>query len=323
MATALAANPATARAKLMDATIRAATRFAAGEGGVGKLASARAIALSQGVLRTMILTKLKIGAALVLALALLGGGGGYTYLSQAEGPKDAPKPGPVAAEKPAPADKGKDDKEAAPPEAILKLKELLKRTQSSNNLKQLALVMHAYQEVNHHFPAAAVYDKDGKPLLSWRVLILPYIEQDALYKEFHLNEPWDSDHNKKLLAKMPPLYGFGDENAAKNHETHYQGFAGKGAFFDGKKGMDIGDIRDGTSKTIMFVEAKKPVLWTKPDDVPFDAGKLLPKVGGLDKYGFLTAMCDGSVHFIPLTVKEVVLRGWITRNSDELKPNNR
>jgi len=165
--------------------------------------------------------------------------------------------------------------------------------------------------------------KAGKPLLSWRVAVLPYIEQDNLYKQFHLDEPWDSDHNKKLLERMPPLYGFGDEKAAKNHETHYQGFAGKGAFFDGKKGLKIVDITDGTSNTIMLVEAKKAVPWTKPDDVPFDAGKLVPKLGGLFDGIFNVAMCDGSVRSFPLTIKEDTLRALVTINGGEVVDPNK
>jgi RNA polymerase sigma factor (sigma-70 family) len=321
MATALAAKSATASAKLMDATIRAATRFAAGDSVTGGLVTARAIALTQGVLRTMILTKLKIGAALVLAVALLGGGGGYAYLSQAAGPKDAPKPGPVAAEKPAPADKGKDDKDAVPPEPILKIRNAANRARSSNNLRGLVLAMQTYSDANGRLPTAAIFDKDGKPLLSWRVMILPYIEQNALYKEFHLDEAWDSDHNKKLLGKMPPLFAGGDEQALKNHETYYQGFVGKGAAFDGTKGLQVPkDIPDGTSNTILLVEAKKAVPWTKPEDIPFDAGKLLPKVGGLDKDGFLAALCDGSSRFVPLTVQDDDLRTWIIRNSGKVRP---
>jgi prepilin-type processing-associated H-X9-DG protein len=318
MATALAATPMTARPKLVDATIRAATRFAAGDSVTGGLASARAIALTQGALRTMILTKVKIGAALVLAVALLGGSGGYAYLSQAAGPKDAPRLGPVAAEKPAPADKGKDDKDAVPPEPILKIRTAAKRARSSNYLKQLAIVMQTYSDANGRFPAAAVFDKDGKPLLSWRVLMLPYLEQEALYKEFHLDEAWDSDHNKKLLEKMPPLFGAGDEQALKNHETHYQTFVGKGAIFDGKNGVKITDVTDGTSNTIMIVEAKKAVPWTKPEDVPFDAGKLVPKLGGLFEGIFNVAFADGSVRSLPLTIKEEKLRALITRNGGEV-----
>ncbi len=206
------------------------------------------------------------------------------------------------------------------------------RMNSVNNLKQLVLAMHNYHDVYGQFPADATYDKAGKPLLSWRVAILPFIEQDNLHKQFKLDEPWDSDHNKKLLEKMPPLFGFGDATAAKNHETHYQGFVGKGAFFDGKKGVKVTDITDGTSNTIMLVEAKKAVPWTKPDDVPFDAGKLVPKLGGLFDGIFNVAMCDGSVRSFPLTIKEDTLRAlpsrptaarsW-TRTSKERSPQRR
>jgi Protein of unknown function (DUF1559) len=203
-------------------------------------------------------------------------------------------------------------------EAIQKVRNSATRMSSINNLKQLALAMHVYNDVNNHFPAAAVYDKSGKPLLSWRVMVLPYIEQDALYKEFHLDEPWDSDHNKKLMEKMPPLFAAGDEQALKNHETHYQTFVGKGAIFDGKKGVKITDITDGTSNTIMLVEAKKPVPWTKPEDVPFDAGKLAPQLGGLFDGIFNAAFADGSVHSLPLTIKEEKLRALITRNGGEV-----
>jgi hypothetical protein len=203
-------------------------------------------------------------------------------------------------------------------DAVQKVRNSAARMSSINNLKQLALAMYNYESVNGHFPAAAVYGKNGKPLLSWRVMVLPYIEQDALYKEFHLDEPWDSDHNKKLLEKMPPLFGAGDEQSLKNHETHYQTFVGKGAIFDGKKGVKITDITDGTSNTIMMVEAKKAVPWTKPDDVPFDAGKLVPKLGGLFDGVFNAAFADGSVRSLPLTIKEEKLRALITRNGGEV-----
>jgi hypothetical protein len=210
-------------------------------------------------------------------------------------------------------------------DAVLKVRNTAGRISSMNNLKQLALAIFNYNDVNQHanevtqhFPSAAVYDKSGKPLLSWRVLLLPYIEQDALYKEFHLDEPWDSDHNKKLLEKMPALFAAGDEQALKNHETHYQAIVGKGAIFDGKKGVSAADITDGRSNTILLVEAKKAVPWTKPDDVPFDAGKLVPKLGGLFDGIFNAAMADGSVHSFPLTIKEEKLRALITRNGGEV-----
>ncbi len=76
-----------------------------------------------------------------------------------------------------------------------------------NNLKQIGLAMHNYESTFGTFPPAYIADKaTGKPLLSWRVAILPFLEQDALYKQFHLDEPWDSAHNKTLIARMPPVY---------------------------------------------------------------------------------------------------------------------
>ena len=81
-----------------------------------------------------------------------------------------------------------------------------RRAASTNNLKQIALAMHNHHDASKEFPAAYSTDKQGKPLLSWRVKILPLIGQDALYRQFHLDEPWDSEHNKKLIPLMPPVY---------------------------------------------------------------------------------------------------------------------
>ncbi len=151
-------------------------------------------------------------------------------------------------------------------EAVQKVRESAARAQSQNNLRQLALAMHNYHDTMRRFPPQATYNKNGKPMLSWRVMILPYIEQQNLYNQFHLDEPWDSDHNKKLLAMMPKTYitPLQDEKSINEHLTYYQGFVGKGTIFDGKEGIQISSITDGTSNTIMFVEASKPVPWTKP-----------------------------------------------------------
>src|SRR6185437_3736578 len=116
--------------------------------------------------------------------------------------------------------------------------------------------MHIFSDKNgNRLPPHAIYDKNGKPLLSWRVMILPYLEQQDLYKQFHLNEAWDSEHNKKLLAKMPKTYASArDEKTLKDHTTYYQGFVGKGAFFEGKQGLRFPqEFPDGTSNTLMIV----------------------------------------------------------------------
>jgi hypothetical protein len=208
---------------------------------------------------------------------------------------------------------------AVTPNALGRTREAGLRTQSSNNLKMLVLQMHNYDSAMGRLPAQAIYGKDGKPLLSWRVMLLPYLEQsDRLYKQFKLDEPWDSPHNKKLLAKMPRVYQSPTGKPKHPYGTFYQAFVGKGAIFEGKKGIRLVDITDGTSNTIMFVEAANDVPWTKPEDLPFDPEKALPKLGGLHpEPGFLAAFCDGTVRFFSDKIKESTLKKFITRNGGE------
>jgi hypothetical protein len=188
------------------------------------------------------------------------------------------------------------------------------RIRSQNSLKQIALAMHNYHDSFGHLPAAAIYSKDGKPLLSWRVAILPFVEQDGLYRAFHLDEPWDSEHNKNLLAQMPKLYAPVGGKVTDKHSTFYQVFVGKGTMFEGKEGIKFTDVTDGLSNTVMVVEAGEAVPWTKPADLPYDADKPLPKLGGMLKNIFNVAMGDGSVRAFPETFNEKVMRLFITRN---------
>src|SRR5579884_2012324 len=90
--------------------------------------------------------------------------------------------------------------------AYSKTQEASARISSQNNLKQLGLAFHNYNSAYNRMPPAVVYDKDGKPLYSWRVLVLPFVEQDNLYKQFKLDEPWDSPTNKRLLTPMPKVF---------------------------------------------------------------------------------------------------------------------
>jgi hypothetical protein len=208
---------------------------------------------------------------------------------------------------------------AAAVAAMMQVRRAAQRVQSQNNLKQLGLAMHNYHDVTGAFPANAIYDKDGKALLSWRVMLLPYLDQDDLYKQFKLDEAWDSPHNKKLLEKMPAVYKSPAGKTKHAYGTFYQCFHGTGAIFEGKAGIRIADITDGTSNTIMFVEAARDVPWTKPEDLPFVAGKPLPKLGGiLPGEGFNATFADGSVRFFRSTIKESSLEKMITRNGGEV-----
>jgi len=198
-----------------------------------------------------------------------------------------------------------------------KVQEAAARAQSSNNLKQIVLALHNYHDTFNGFPPAAVCDKTGKPILSWRVLILPYIEQDNLYKQFKLDEPWDSENNKKLIAKMPRTYLL--PNGAKATETHYRAFVGNGAAFDYLKGGKIADFADGTSNTLMVVTAKDSVIWSKPDELDFDPDKDMTKLLGYHHGNVcVMAFCDGSVRAFSKSLGRKNLNAYITRNGGEV-----
>jgi hypothetical protein len=199
--------------------------------------------------------------------------------------------------------------------AVQKVREAAARVQSGNNLHQIAIAMHNYLSSNGTFPPAYRAGKDGKALLSWRVLILPYIDQEALYNEFHLDEPWDSEHNKKLIERMPKVYRSPASNAAPGM-TNYLTVRGPKTAFPGDKGVKISEITDGTSNTIMAVEVSdnKAVIWTKPDDIEFNEKNPADGLVGLWAQGFQAAFCDGSVRFLPVSIKPQVLLDLFIRD---------
>jgi prepilin-type processing-associated H-X9-DG protein len=207
--------------------------------------------------------------------------------------------------------------------AKVKVQGAAARAQSQNNLKQIGLAMHNYHDINGAFPPAAVCDKTGKPMLSWRVLILPYVEADDLYKQFKLDEPWDSEHNKKLLAKMPKVYSLPSQ-AAGATDTHYRVFVGNGAVFDYVRGSKLQEVTDGTSNTIMVATAAEAVPWTKPDELPFDPEKDMVKLLGAQPGGEAggnvcnTAFCDGSVRAISRSIDRKTLNALITKAGGEI-----
>jgi hypothetical protein len=201
--------------------------------------------------------------------------------------------------------------------AIQKTRDAAARAQSSNNLRQIAISFHNYNDQHGRMPAAAIVDKSGKPLLSWRVAILPYIEHDNLYKQFHLDEPWDSEHNKKLLEKMPKTYAH--PTGQSKDATYYQVFTGKDTPFNGNVAPRMpATFTDGTSNTFLVVEAGEAVPWTKPQDLPYDATKPLPKLGKFWGGAFLAALADGSIRTISKSISETTLRAAITPSGGEV-----
>lgn len=194
----------------------------------------------------------------------------------------------------------------------------------SNNLKQIGLGIHNYHDSHNGLPPPAVYDPSGRPLLSWRVALLPHIEGGELYREFKLDEPWDSPHNVRLVEKMPKVYQHPQASDAPPGHTHYRVFVtpprAKGpaaAFRPGARGWGLSWISDGTSNTVLVVEARDAVPWTKPDELEYTSDTPLPKLGGHFPSVFFAAMADGSVRRFPTNLPEKTLRALITANGEE------
>lgn len=202
---------------------------------------------------------------------------------------------------------------------------------SSNNMKQVTLAIHNYHDVNGVMPANS-YSATGQPLLSWRVHILPYVEQDNLYRQFNLNEPWDGPQNKRLLSMMPVTYATPAERSAKRWgtTTFYRGFSSPGTLFEKNnrgiqnpqfpRGYTMTDVTDGLSNTIIVVEAGDAVEWTKPDDLDISPGKPMPRLGGVRPQSdvILAGMADGSVRSVRRTTPENMWRFAATRNGGEV-----
>src|SRR5262245_54761586 len=185
-------------------------------------------------------------------------------------------------------------------------------------MKQLGLACHNYADEHGTLPPASVSGPDGRPLLSWRVLLLPYIEQEELYREFRLDEPWDSEHNIRLLERMPATYAAPGHYKSRipPHHTICHVFVGPGTAFEGPKGIALGDFPDGSSTTILIVEAGEPVPWTKPEDIAFEPESPL-HLPNLFRDGFRVGMADGSMRFVRKDIDEARLRAAITRNGGE------
>jgi prepilin-type processing-associated H-X9-DG protein len=198
-----------------------------------------------------------------------------------------------------------------------------RRSQSSNNLKQIVLAMHNYHDTYRQWPPAYVADENGKPLYSWRVVILPFMEQNALYQQFDKNKAWDDPANLAISQQMVSVYRSpGDETVTPNG-TNYFVIVGAQTAFPPDKQISLADITDGTSNTIAVMELKGIAgSWAAPIDP--DMTKISPSLGNAPGQmnpvfpgGTNVAMCDGSVRFLSSSIQPNLLQLLILRNDGQ------
>jgi len=194
---------------------------------------------------------------------------------------------------------------------------------AKTNHKQIALGLHNFHDRHARFPPQRLVDEQGTPLHSWRVLILPYLGEEQLYKQFRLDEPWDSDHNMKLAGQIPAFLRSPDDSAEMTA-------AGKTRFVApltddsmlGHRGDSarIRDIIDGTSNTLMAVQTtpENAVIWTKPDDLVLTSDRpVFEQIAG-DADGFTACTCDGAAHYIDRNFTEETLRTMLSMAGGEI-----
>jgi RNA polymerase sigma factor (sigma-70 family) len=300
------ATPITAA--LVNPTVKAGLAIAAGQP-IRVAASPAVAALTEGAIRAMFLSKLQHAAALVLAAGLLVASAAGAW-ALATGPSAETDDQTGAQSAAAPSIKDSDDA----------LQAARDRLQTRKNMRSIMLGLIHYADANGGMlPPPALVDTKGKPLLSWRVLILPYLEAKNLYDEFRRDEPWDSEHNKKLLARMPAVFESPGVKQVDKGKTYYQALVGPGAAFEaGKQLRYPADFPDGTSNTIGVIEAATPAPWTKPEDVTFDPTKTL----AIPSRDFYAGYMDGWCLLLSKDADETQLRNLVTRAGGEVIASN-
>ncbi len=209
--------------------------------------------------------------------------------------------------------------------AVTRSREPARRSQCKTNLKQIGLALHQYHDKYGCFPPAYIADPEGRPMHSWRVLLLPYLDQMPLYKEYRFNEPWDGPNNSKLADKVPTVFYCPSESHGRiENVTSYVAVVGPGTIWPGSRSTKIADIRDGTSNTLMVVEiADSGIHWMEPRDL--SSSQMAPTINAKSSQGISSphigcahaVFADGMVRPISNQVAAGVIRALLTINGND------
>lgn len=193
-----------------------------------------------------------------------------------------------------------------------------RKSQSKNNLKQLLLGIHNYHDTHKKFPQSAIVGPDGKTTHSWRVAILPFLNQTALYNQYKLDEPWDSPANQSVMNQMPAVFRHPNDLAGSTNAAYFGLVGPETAMGDSTKQTGMRDVTDGTSNTIFLVEAKRNIPWSKPEDISYATGGPIPQMGGHHNGGYHIGLADGATRFLSASVDQNTLRNLINRKDGQV-----
>jgi prepilin-type processing-associated H-X9-DG protein len=202
--------------------------------------------------------------------------------------------------------------------AVQSAREAARRSQCQNNLRQIAMALIQYDMTRRGFPPAGAGERKGQPAQSWRVAILPYLEQEHLYRQYDTTQPWNSPKNKALAAMMPSVFRCPSDpkGSPTSQETSYVMIVGKGTLGglseEGKRvGTDYVSSRAGTGTTLLVVEIPgSGIPWMEPRDLTIDEviERVKSSSRGGHSGGVNVVFCDGHVQFIRENVSPETLR---------------
>jgi hypothetical protein len=208
--------------------------------------------------------------------------------------------------------------------AVDEAREAARQTSCTCNLAQIGLALQTYADIYKTFPPAYVTDEKGNRMHSWRVLVLPFMEQKPLYDQYDFSEPWNGPDNRLLAEQMPPLFRCPSDNLSAPGETSYAAIDGPGTLLSEDRGSLFSDVTDGTSQTIAVAEAAgSGIHWMEPRDVPFSAlrggimGKSKPGIASAHRDTCRIVFGDGHSSTLKTTTSVKILQALATRAGGE------